>query len=245
MAGLLCLNGVNELSTATRPQAVGGRTHTQSDFTYPPKSPFHAAQRHAAALQTLAKFAATQGEKKACNGDAQRMENTAMNPEHQPPWVAAQLLAALQGDWRFSRSLQDLATLAPMGSVQGHASFQPLGADGSHYVENGQLLLPNGASFRASGRYFFCQQGADLCIYFDAQHQRLFHQLRPAIDQDGQLSASSSHLCIADRYDSSYAFLRSGGFVIEHQVRGPHKSYRSYTLYERPRTHGAHPSIKT
>lgn len=81
--------------------------------------------------------------------------------------------------------------------------------------------------------YFFSQQGADLCIYFDAQQQRLFHQLRPALDPQGQLSASSSHLCIADRYDSHYAFLSNGSFVIEHQVRGPHKSYRSHTLYER------------
>lgn len=156
-----------------------------------------------------------------------------MNTDRQPPWVAEQLLAALQGEWRFNRSLQDLETLNPMGRVQGQASFTPQGTDVAHYVENGQLLLQSGESFRASGSYFFCQQGADLCIYFDAQQQRLFHQLRPSADLDGQLSASSSHLCAADLYDSCYAFLRSGSFVIEHKVKGPHKSYRSYTLYER------------
>ncbi|MCD2166261.1 DUF6314 family protein [Comamonas koreensis] len=161
------------------------------------------------------------------------MENTAMTTERQPPWVAEHLLAALHGEWRFSRTLQDLVSRNPIGTVQGLASFTPEGTHSAHYVENGQMVLHNGGTFRASGSYFFSQQGADLCIYFDAQQQRLFHQLRPAVDHDGQLVASSSHLCIADRYDSSYEFLRSGGFVIEHQVRGPHKSYRSYTLYER------------
>jgi hypothetical protein len=161
------------------------------------------------------------------------MENTAMTTEHPLPWVAEHLLAALQGEWRFSRSLQDLVTRNPIGTVQGQARFTPEGASAAHYTESGQMVLQSGGSFRASGSYFFSQQGAHLCIYFDAQQQRLFHRLHPAVDQDGQLSASSSHLCIADRYDSSYAFLRSGGFVIEHQVRGPHKSYRSYTLYER------------
>nr|WP_312990107.1 DUF6314 family protein [Comamonas koreensis] len=156
-----------------------------------------------------------------------------MTTEHQPPWVAEHLLAALQGEWRFSRSLQDLVTRNPIGTVQGQARFTPEGSIGAHYAENGQMVLQSGGAFRASGSYFFSQQGTDLCIYFDAQQQRLFHRLHPAVDQDGQLSASSSHLCIADRYDSSYEFLRSGGFVIEHQVRGPHKSYRSYTLYER------------
>jgi len=162
------------------------------------------------------------------------MEHTAMTHERQPPWVAEQLLAALQGEWRFTRSLQDLVSHHPIGTVQGQAHFTPESASTAHYAENGQMVLHNGQSFRASSSYFFSQQGADLCIYFDAQQQRLFHQLRPALDPQGQLSASSSHLCIADRYDSHYAFLRSGGFVIEHQVRGPHKSYRSYTLYERP-----------
>jgi hypothetical protein len=173
------------------------------------------------------------GHEKAGDRDATPMEKPVMNPEPPAPWVAEQLLATLQGNWRFSRSLQDLATLDPIGTVQGHASFKPQGNDATHYAENGQLLLQNGASFRASGSYYFCQQGADLCIYFDAQQQRLFHQLRPALGLDGQLSASSSHLCAADLYDSHYEFLRSGGFVIEHRVRGPHKSYRSYTLYER------------
>lgn len=171
------------------------------------------------------------------------MENTAMTTERQPPWVAEHLLAALHGEWRFSRSLQDLVSRNPIGTVQGLASFTPEGNSAAHYVENGQMVLHNGGTFRASGSYFFSQQGADLCIYFDAQQQRLFHQLRPAVDHDGQLVASSSHLCIADRYDSSYEFLRSGGFVIEHQVRGPHKSYRSYTLYERMA--GAHTSNNT
>lgn len=166
-----------------------------------------------------------------------------MTSDHHPPWVAEHLLDALQGEWQFSRSLQDLVTRNPIAAVQGHARFTPEGPSAAHYAENGQLVLQSGGAFRASGSYFFSQQGADLCIYFDAQQQRLFHRLHPAIDQDGQLSASSSHLCIADRYDSSYEFLRSGGFVIEHQVRGPHKSYRSYTLYER--LTGAQPSNTT
>lgn len=148
-------------------------------------------------------------------------------------WAAGAMMQALLGEWQFSRTLRDTATLAPIGRMQGTAHFTSSGQAQAKYLEKGVLELASGQSFHGSCSYYFKEQGADLLIYFDAQENRLFHRLRPLCEPTGGLAAASTHQCSADRYDSHYEFHMDGSFTITHNVTGPRKAYRSCTHYQR------------
>jgi hypothetical protein len=148
-------------------------------------------------------------------------------------WTPCDILSSLAGEWLIRRSIEDVGSGAPMATLEGRARVTLEGSREAAYVEEGLLSLPDGRSVGARRAYYYRQGENGLDIFFDKERTRIFHRLVPREDPDGSLVAADLHLCAADRYEGLYRFLPDGGFSIEHVVRGPHKSYRSTTRYER------------
>lgn len=157
------------------------------------------------------------------------MSGTLSAPLLSASWQPGRLLAALNGQWRFTRTLHSTNDHSLLGAIEGIACFSADGTAQARYEEEGKLALHNGQTVRSAARYYFREQDDGLVIYFDAHYRRLFHTLH--LQGCADLQADSTHLCAADRYQSRYIFCRDGSFLITHTVTGPRKAYRSHTRY--------------
>jgi hypothetical protein len=140
---------------------------------------------------------------------------------------ASEVMKRLTGSWSLNR------LIAGQGSMQGVATFTPLGPDGLAYREQGQLRFPNGTVLEAEREYVFRARDRGFDVFFKATPPRLFHTIDLAASDDGVLDGSADHLCNLDHYQSTYIFRPDGGFVIRHVVSGPRKDYTMVTTYMR------------
>ncbi|MDQ0391525.1 DUF6314 family protein [Labrys monachus] len=148
-------------------------------------------------------------------------------------WAPHDILSSLAGEWRIRRSIEEIASSAPMAELEGIARITPAGRSEAAYVEEGLLSLPGRPPVGARRAYHYRQRADGIDIFFDAAGTRIFHRLVLRDEGDGGLAATDLHLCAADRYEGVYRFLADGRFTVEHAVTGPRKSYRSMTDYRR------------
>jgi hypothetical protein len=139
----------------------------------------------------------------------------------------SEVTKALIGSWSFDRIVEGQATM------QGVATFTPLDAERLAYREQGRLKLQNGTELEAEREYVFRKRDQGFEVFFKETPPRLFHAIELAVSDGGGLSGSAGHLCSPDHYQSTYAFLADGGFVIRHIVLGPRKDYTMVTTYSR------------
>ena len=138
---------------------------------------------------------------------------------------ASRVTERLAGSWSFDRVIEGQATM------QGRATFTPLGEGSLAYREQGTLRLPNGTELQAEREYIFrtCESGFD--VFFKEEPPRLFHRI--SLHGAAELAGDASHLCNLDTYRSSYSFRPDGQFTIRHVVSGPRKDYTMTTVYTR------------
>lgn len=152
----------------------------------------------------------------------------ALNPDLAlPSWGAADdVFDRLEGAWALARSIEGKA------SMSGTAAFirQPSGL--LKYREEGRIRLEDGKEFDGHREYFYERSPGGFTVLFAETPMRVFHGI--AIVREGDaLIGAANHLCIADNYDSRYAFHADGSFVVEHTVKGPRKDYLSRTVFTR------------
>lgn len=140
---------------------------------------------------------------------------------------ASDVTTKLIGSWSFSRVIENQATM------QGIATFTPLGAGRLAYCEQGNLKLANGTEVQAEREYVFGNSDGGFKVYFKEDPPRLFHEIALFASDRGELSGRAGHLCGHDDYQSAYTFLPDGTFVVRHMVSGPRKDYTMTTTYMR------------
>ena len=138
---------------------------------------------------------------------------------------ASQVTAKLAGSWSFDRVIEGQATM------QGRATFAPLGEERLVYREQGTLRLPNGTELQAEREYVFGKSEGGFDVFFKEEPLRLFHRI--SLHGADELAGDASHLCNLDTYRSSYSFRPDGQFTIRHVVSGPRKDYTMTTVYTR------------
>jgi hypothetical protein len=148
------------------------------------------------------------------------------------PWGGPDLVAErLPGRWSLERVVE--GKHSQQGSMQGVATFRPLGNGAIAYREEGRLRLPDGETFDAFRDYLYGRAPDGFAVFFAETPPRLFHDIRLHHGEAGALAGEAEHLCGQDHYSTQYAFHADGRFVIRHDVRGPRKAYRMTTWYER------------
>ncbi len=148
------------------------------------------------------------------------------------PWGGPDLvLERLPGRWSLQRIVEGKAS--QQGSMQGVATFRPLGNGAMAYREEGRLRLPGGEAFDAFREYLYDRAPGGFAVFFAETPRRLFHDVRLHQGGGGALAGAAEHLCGQDHYATRYAFHTDGRFVIRHDVRGPRKDYKMTTWYER------------
>ncbi|MDW3225601.1 MAG: DUF6314 family protein [Paracoccaceae bacterium] len=128
------------------------------------------------------------------------------------------VLADFAGTWQLDRKIAHGD--GTQARFQGTALWD--GDDrGLDYLETGHLQMGQGPQMQAERRY---RWAPDLDVYFD--DGRFFHRV-PA------LGGRASHWCDPDTYDVTYDFGAWPCFTAVWQVRGPKKSYKMHSFYER------------
>lgn len=151
----------------------------------------------------------------------------AVPPMRPDPWGRAdQVFERLEGAWALQREIADTARMT------GTAVFTRLPSGLFDYREEARVQLANGRSHAGSQRYFFESAAAGFSVHFAEEPMRLFHTVIIEAQGDG-LAGATTHLCVADTYDSRYAFRPDGSFEVEHTVKGPRKDYVSRTVFTR------------
>jgi hypothetical protein len=140
---------------------------------------------------------------------------------------ASRIMASLPGAWSFNRVIEG------QGSMQGIATFTPLGAVSLAYRERGRLKLLDGTELEAEREYVFRESDRGFNVFFKETPLRLFHAIELVASDGGALIGSAGHLCNLDHYQSTYSFSADDGFVIRHVVSGPRKDYTMITTYRR------------
>lgn len=142
-------------------------------------------------------------------------------------WGAANdVFDRLAGTWSLARTIDNGTTMS------GHAAFTPCDDGSLAYHEHGTLALPAGQRFDAQRRYIFRASPGGFSVFFAETPERLFHAI-VLIQTGDMLRGDAVHPCRDDSYRSTYDFLPDGAFAVRHDVSGPTKSYRSYTVFRR------------
>ena len=147
--------------------------------------------------------------------------------EHSSWGEPDQIFDQLAGRWQIERRVDNGAALT------GIAIFKPAANNQLSYCEEGRLRLPNGDQFDSERKYVYSKLRGGFAVFFNETPLRLFHELHFQADERGAFRGHAAHLCNNDLYNSEYAFLLDGSFVVRHQVIGPKKSYRMITQYRR------------
>ena len=147
--------------------------------------------------------------------------------EHSP-WGGPDLIFdELAGRWQIERRIDNGAVLT------GTAIFKRAASNELRYCEEGRLRLPNGGQFDSEQKYVYGKLEGGFAVFFNETPLRLFHELHFQPDGRGAFRGHATHPCDNDLYNSEYAFLPDGSFVVQHQVTGPKKSYLMITQYHR------------
>lgn len=132
----------------------------------------------------------------------------------------------LEGRWTLDREIAGTARMT------GTAVFRRLPDGLFDYREEARVQMENGKSHTGSQRYFYQRAAGGFSVHFAEEPMRLFHTVA-IVPEGDRLVGTTSHLCIADTYDSRYAFNPDGSFEVEHTVKGPRKDYVSRTVFKR------------
>lgn len=132
----------------------------------------------------------------------------------------------LEASWALDREIVGTARMT------GTAAFRRLPNGLFAYREDARVQLESGKAFDGSRQYFFERAAGGFAVHFAEEPMRLFHAVAIA-PQGDELVGTTTHLCIADTYDSRYVFNADGSFEIEHIVSGPRKGYVSRTVFTR------------
>lgn len=128
------------------------------------------------------------------------------------------VLADFEGTWTIARTIVQGTADPVVFEGQGVWSHTSAGLD---YVETGLLRMSGVRPMRAERRYVWRR---DLSVFF--ADGRFFH----AVPAGG---GHTVHLCDPDTYDVTYDFDAWPRFCVRWDVRGPHKSYVSDSVYTR------------
>lgn len=153
---------------------------------------------------------------------------TPTDPESRPgAWGTADtVFDHLEGGWTLAREIVGTARMS------GKAVFRRLPNGLFAYREEARVQLQNGRSHAGSQTYFFERAPEGFAVHFAEEPLRLFHAVA-IVRQGDALVGGTTHLCVADRYDSRYVFRADGSFEVEHTVKGPRKDYLSRTVFQR------------
>ncbi|MCZ2498788.1 hypothetical protein GN316_18655 [Xylophilus sp. Kf1] len=154
------------------------------------------------------------------------MTPATMDPRAGPWGTADAVFDRLEGRWALDREIAGTARMA------GSAVFRRLPDGWLGYREEARVMLADGRSHAGSQQYIFERAAGGFRVHFAETPPRLFHAVAVAA-QAGALVGSTTHLCVADTYDSRYTFRADGGFEVVHTVRGPRKDYVSRTVFTR------------
>jgi len=143
------------------------------------------------------------------------------------PWGCAdEVFTGLEGSWTLTRDIVGAARMT------GTAVFRRLPSGLFAYREEARVQLENGRSHTGSQNYFYERAPGGFLVHFAEEPMRLFHAVAIAPQGDA-LVGTTTHLCIADTYDSRYVFRADGSFEVTHTVKGPRKDYVSRTVFTR------------
>jgi hypothetical protein len=170
-------------------------------------------------------------------------------------FVAAAVFGSMQGIWTLSRTISSRKSSMPGGTFSGSAHFHPrLPTDATFsseylYIEDGALVLDNGASFPASRRYIYrYSEVTDSISAWFADDDgfsvgALFNTWvfeSPTGQFEGWV-ARGEHWCEPDNYINLCEFKFRGAaiqtFSIRYEVEGPNKDYSHQSRYVRPAVH--------
>lgn len=132
----------------------------------------------------------------------------------------------LEGTWTLNREIVGAARMT------GTAVFRRLPNGLFAYREEARVQLENGKSHAGSQNYFYERAAGGFSVFFAEEPMRLFHAVA-VVPEGDRLVGTTTHLCIADTYDSRYVFNQDGSFEVEHTVKGPRKEYVSGTVFTR------------
>ena len=167
------------------------------------------------------------------------------------------IFLALQGPWRFSRSLQSAIPTYPSGMLEGTASIEGRPAEDPNfddewlYSEKGDFVTDRGLTMKATRQYVYRyhQQTDELTAWFVKTEGQglvdyLFHRLdftdESVSGREGKtiLKAKGHHLCLNDNYVAEYSFEFMGQRIEEwgvtYTVKGPEKDYVANATYSTP-----------
>jgi hypothetical protein len=167
-------------------------------------------------------------------------------------FVAAAAFRSMQGIWTLSRTISSRKASMPGGTFHGSAHFHPrFPTDATFsteylYVEEGTLVLDNGASFPASRRYIYRYNEVTdrISAWFTSDDGfsvgALFNtwMFEKPTEQFGGWVAKGKHWCEPDNYVNLCEFKFRGAaiqeFSIRYEVEGPNKDYTHQSRYVRP-----------
>ncbi len=140
---------------------------------------------------------------------------------------ANRIFQSLRGKWTFTRMISD------QGKIEGTAIFKEdlLDKNFLHYKEEGIFKVDDGKTHATYRDYYYRLIGEQICVYFTEKPERLFQTLIFA--DTSPLTATASHLCIADTYDAIYTFTAQDAFSLCYRVKGPQKDYSIQTHFKR------------
>jgi hypothetical protein len=139
------------------------------------------------------------------------------------PLAVPDLAAYFRGNWHLRRRLK--LDMKPVGKARGQARFVPA-QGGLLYREEVRLDLA-GYGGNANRDYFYslAQRGMADVFFNDG---RPFHRLDL---RDGRFRVE--HHCGMDTYRGSFRVLDAFRWAVCWRASGPHKKFRTVTLYER------------
>jgi len=146
------------------------------------------------------------------------------------------LFDLLPGVWQFERAVpENQATMT--GTAQFDRAAKSVVGRVLNYRETGFLNWQGQHEVFRSYRYELESAASAISTYFTEGPDagKLFERLTldDKSSAQGLVTLCGDHLCIDDRYDSTYTFLDADHFTVVHRVEGPAKSYVSTTHYSR------------
>jgi hypothetical protein len=129
-------------------------------------------------------------------------------------------LAALEGDWRLSREIEDRRA-GLTGRLEGSSTWRP-DAAGLVQEEAGLLRYGDAPPMQAARRYLWRTEGDGLAVFFE--DGRPFHRIGPGRHAD-------THLCAPDTYEVAYLFGEGRAFSTVWRVTGPRKDLLIRSAY--------------
>jgi hypothetical protein len=136
---------------------------------------------------------------------------------------------ALNGQWRFHRTLRSRKSTAPSGTVTGVADFVSNRPMEYRYSECGKFKS-NIGDMEVKKEYIYTLEEAHIQVKFT--DGKLYNE----VTLDSNHEANCQHLCGDDTYVTKYKFNIDNqssmtSFWVHHAVAGPTKDYDSETTF--------------